>query len=102
MNKPDITDCLQIGAENAIKVNDLAAIRSEDPRDTRAAIYDARCRGAVILSTSEKYNGGYFLPKNNDEIRRYIAFQKSRIHSAREAMKSAVNFLKSGGITDDR
>ena len=38
------------------------------------------------------------MPKSNDEIRRYIAFQDRRINSAFEAKRSAEELLKRGGI----
>ena len=97
----NITDFLEHGEDNAKSQERLQIETGLSKRELRAAVYSARCKGAVILSNPDRDNGGYYLPANNDEIRRYIAFQKCRINSAHEAMKSAEDFLKRGGINDE-
>ena len=99
-NVPYIVRFLAHGEENAKSQEQLRLETGLSKREQRAAVYNARCMGAVILSNSDKDNGGYYLPANNDEVRRYIAFQKSRINSAREAVKSAEEFLIRGGVDE--
>lgn len=94
----DIIDFLQKGDENAKSMIEGANFYNESPRSFRARINKARRQGAVILSNSNKDRGGYYLPKSNNEIRRYIAFQDRRINSAFEAKRSAEELLKRGGI----
>ena len=84
---------LNIGQENAKSQKQLVKETGLSPRELREAIHTARCDGAIILSNTNKRNGGYFLPKNKEEVQRYIEFQKSRIKSAEAAMKSAEESL---------
>lgn len=100
----NILEILPTGAENATTQTELATMFNCSKRELRAAIFEARRHGAVILSSPNGVNGGYYLPKNNSEIRRYIAFQDSRINSATVAKRPAEELLKRGGIsgTDER
>jgi len=98
--KLDIIDFLAHGEENATSMQEGADYYDESPRKFRARINEARRRGAVILSSPDKDCGGYFLPKDNAEIRRYLEFQQHRINSAKEAMRSAEKFLADGGIRE--
>lgn len=82
-------------------MRDLAAMLNCNKREVRALIYEARCKGAVICSNPDGINGGYYLPKNNDEIKRYIMFSEHRINSTKEATRSAKKFLKKGGFNND-
>lgn len=96
----NIVDFLEHGEENARSQRELSVRKGEPIRKIRAEIWEARIKGAVILSNPDKDSGGYYLPKNNEEVRRYIAFQQHRINSAKEAMKSAEEFLKRGGFNE--
>lgn len=102
MNKPDVTDFLEYGAENAKSMTEGADFYNESPRQFRARINEARRRGAVILSSPDKEASGYYLPKSNAEVRAYISFQQQRINSAREAMRSANEFLERGGFDSSK
>ena len=94
----NIIDYIPVGEENAISQKELSVILNCSKREARAMIYEARCKGAVICSSPDSSNGGYYLPKDNQEIERFIMFQKHRISSTNEAIRSAENFLKKGGI----
>ena len=89
----DITKFLNVGKEHAKNQKQLVQETGLSPRELRAAIHTARCKGALILSNTNKRNGGYYLPKNKEEVQRYIEFQKNRIKSAEAAMKSAEESL---------
>ena len=95
----DIVDFLPVGEENAVTMIELANMLNCSKREARALIYEARCKGAVICSSPDSAKGGYFLPKNNDEVRRFIMFAEHRINSTKEATRSAKKFLKKGGFS---
>ena len=101
MNMPFIVKFLEHGEENAKSQERLQIETGLSRRELRAAVFDARSKGVAILSNTDRDNGGYYLPASNDELRRYVAFQKSRINSAREAMRAAEQLLRSGGIKDE-
>lgn len=94
----EIVDFLPCGAENAISQRELAKALSCSRREIRALIFDARRRGAVICSTADPICGGYFLPRNDDEVKRFIMFAEHRISSTKAATKAAKSFLKRGGF----
>ena len=95
----NIVDFLPVGEENAMTMTELANMMNCSKREARALIYEARCKGAVICSSPDGIKGGYFLPKNNDEIKRFIMFSEHRINATKEATKSAKKFLKKGGFS---
>ncbi len=95
----NITNFLPVGEENAITMTELAFRLGCSKREVRALVHAARCEGAVICSSPGSAKGGYFLPKNNDEVRRFIMFAEHRINSAVEATRSAKKFLKKGGFS---
>lgn len=77
------------GMENAISQSALAALLRVDKRTVRALVYRARCKGAVICSTPDAVNCGYYLPECPADAVPYVRFQQARIRSARLALRSA-------------
>lgn len=94
----NVIDFLPVGEENAVTMTELANMLNCSKREARALIYEARCKGAVICSNPDSVKGGYFLPQNNDEIKRFIIFAEHRISSTKAAVKPAKRFLKRGGF----
>jgi hypothetical protein len=97
----NIVDFLPVGEENAVTMAELAALLSCSKREARALIFEARCKGAVICSNPDGIKGGYYLPKNADEIKRFIMFAEHRINSTKAAVQPAKKFLKRGGFNGE-
>lgn len=82
------------GQKNAVSMKQLAILTGWKLREVRRAIFQARCDGALICSSCDKYASGYFRPETAAEVRAYKAMQESRIRSAAKAVRSARQFLK--------
>ncbi|MCD7981563.1 MAG: hypothetical protein LUF32_04480 [Clostridiales bacterium] len=88
----DYTKILPTGKNNAIPSKRLAYMMGF--RTVRQLQEDiARCRadGQVICSSAQ---GGYYLPKNKDEIREFIAVTEARAANTFAALKSARRALQ--------
>jgi transcription initiation factor IIE alpha subunit len=92
-----IIDFIPCGIENAISQDELATRAELDKRELRRVIHAARCAGAIICSTCDGPAGGYYIPASPDEARPYVLMQKSRIASARLAVKPVEDFMRPGG-----
>lgn len=97
----DIIDFIPEGEENAISQAELAALLNCSKREVRALIFCARIEGALICSCPDAARGGYFRPRTNAEIRRFLAFCEHRINSTKQSIKGAKRFLRKGGFNDD-
>ena len=70
-----ISDLLHPGAENGIKLLELAALVGEDERIVRRRIQAERKAGKLILSDCLH---GYFLPASEQEARQFIRSMSRR------------------------
>lgn len=78
MNHFPVQEVLDYGKENAIGSQDLAdLLRYESIRELQKEIARERKAGAVILSTCED-GGGYFLPADDGEVKRFIRTLENR------------------------
>ena len=82
------------GRRNAISMKQLSILTGWTLRETRAAIYRARCAGALICSSCDRFASGYFQPANREEVERFVKLEESRIKSAAKAVRSARQYLK--------
>ena len=88
-----VMDALPHGKENAVSAQQLCnVLHFESVRELQKEIARERKAGAVILSTCQK-SGGYFLPADEPEVRRFIRTLENRanntlavLHSARELL----------------
>lgn len=87
-----ISDLLHPGAENGIKLLELAALVGEDERIVRRRIQAERKAGKLILSDCLH---GYFLPASEQEARRFI-----RSMSGRAAEIAAVSRAAEAALAD--
>ena len=88
----DYTMILPTGQENAISSEELALkMGFESTRALRLDIAKARENGQIILSCTQ---GGYYLPKDDEEIERFINTMYSRAIGIFKAIKYARNYLK--------
>jgi len=87
-----IMDILPTGKENAISTGDLVKVTGcTSSRDLRESIARERNAGAIICSGS---GGGYWRPKNRQEIKEFCHNMESRAFNILEAAKSAKEALK--------
>ena len=63
-----IFDLLHPGAENGIKLSELAALTNQDEREVRRRIQTERKDGKLILSDCLH---GYFLPECPEDVQRF-------------------------------
>lgn len=81
-----ISDLLHPGAENGIKLLELASLVGEDERIVRRRIQAERKAGKLILSDCLH---GYFLPENSSDVQRFARSMSRRAaeiaHIARAA-----------------
>ena len=89
----NIIDYIPDGINNAISLNDLAVILQADTRTVRQMVHNARKNGAVICSTCDNDNGGYYIPRDVAEAVPYYKQQLSRINSATAALQSVIDFI---------
>lgn len=97
----NITDHIPRGIENAISQRDLSIATGKTPRENRAEIFNARCKGAVICSSCNTSGiTGYYIPASPEEALPYVKMQHSRIKSARMALKGAERFVRNEGLNN--
>lgn len=92
-----VRDLLPEGKENAIPAKDLTDLLGLGSiRELQQEIARERAAGAVILSTCQD-GGGYYLPKNGQEVREFIRTLESRGKNTLAALRSARNYLRQAG-----
>ena len=86
-----IFDLLPTGEQNAISRRELMAITGYTDRQLRKQIAAERRAGALILSSPDRYNGGYFRHEvgNVAELRRFINFMSSHGRATFAVLKAA-------------
>lgn len=70
-----IFDLLHPGAENGIKLPELATLTNLDEREVRRRIQAERKAGKLILSDCLH---GYFLPENSSDVQRFARSMSRR------------------------
>ncbi len=93
----NICDFIPDGKKNAISMADLAAATNLDTRTVRALVHNARSKGAVICSTCDNDNGGYYMPLDVSEAMPYYKQQLSRIRSANTALAAVAEYISAQG-----
>lgn len=86
-----IFDLLPTGEQNAVSRRELMAITGLTDRQLRKQIATERRAGALILSSPDRYNGGYFRHEvgNAAELRRFINFMSSHGRATFVVLKAA-------------
>lgn len=91
----DYTRYLKRGKENAISKKDLMILTGfRNERDLRRDIARSRAAGQIICSSPARVNGGYYLPKNRQEIEEFIFTTESRARNIFKAISAAREALK--------
>lgn len=90
-----VLDFIPTGKENAISMTELSIRMKCDKRAARAAVFNARKAGAIILSTCDGLStAGYFQSTNVYDIRRFVKMMDKRMNSTAISKRSAEEFLK--------
>lgn len=86
-----IFDILPTGEQNAISRRELMNITGYTDRQLRRQIAAERRSGALILSSTDSINGGYFRPEENSavELRRFVNSMSSRARATFLALSAA-------------
>lgn len=88
-----VNELLNVGSENAISGEELCrALHINNVRELQQIIAKERLNGAVILSVCTNGNG-YYLPKSEFELRKFIHIMESRAKNTLNATKSAKKML---------
>lgn len=89
-----VLNYIPFGRENAVSMEELSIRMRCDKRAARAAVFKARCKGAVICSTCDgDSSDGYYRPISAEEALPYVNMQRKRIASAKAALRSAEDFI---------
>lgn len=81
-----ISALLHPGAENGIKLSELATLTNQDEREVRRQIQAERKNGKLILSDCLH---GYFLPASEQDARRFIRSMRGRAFEIAAVARSA-------------
>lgn len=92
-----ISDYIPYGIENAIPNENLAIVLGTSDRNARRLVYRARVNGEPICSALNGGKTGYYYPRNIEEALRYMRLQKSRIKSARAALRGVKDYIRRNG-----
>ena len=102
MTNLNILDFLPTGEENAIPAKQLAAhCGFRSVRDLQKAIEALRLNGEIIASTCQN-GGGYFIPKDERELRAYVHTVERRATNSFRSLqgaKQALQEMESGRVT---
>ncbi len=76
-----LINILPVGSSEPIPAADIAQVLDYSPKYIYELIAYARWNGVPVLSSDRPYHGGYYLPANQNEIKRCIAKFESRKES---------------------
>lgn len=85
-----IMEMLKVGQENAISRTDLANYFGCSTREISSQVAYERNNGAIIISSS---GTGYWLPKDEEDLKLFIRVQNARINSMRSTLSGAKSLL---------
>lgn len=89
-----VEEILHTGIQNALSPEYLAAVLNLGTvRALQKQIERERREGAVILSSTQP-PGGYYLPANREEVRRFIRTLENRAGETMRALDSARKYLE--------
>lgn len=84
------------GEENAVSMRLLSEVLGMTPRHIRFCIESARREGNVICSS----DAGYFVPLDDEELRRYYLRTLARIFTSFECLRPVVKLIKEAELLD--
>ena len=94
-----ILEHLKSGRENAITGRELAnRLGERDTRNIRDEIAKLVHDGIPIASTMEGEPKGYFIIKNHEEAKRYMASETSRINHMAQRLRDFQSAAKLGDV----
>ena len=96
MKRLNITEYIPIGLQHPVTMRDLALRTGESRRTIRKLIHKARLDGALICSTCDGDNGGYYIPESPAEARPFYNQQSARINSGIAAISAISKYVNEG------
>lgn len=87
---PKISDFLSAGEGQAVSLDELSLSTGLPERAVKAEVLRSRMAGELILSSDR----GYFLPGDEQEIRRYVCSRKGYIKTAAAALRPFIKALQ--------
>ena len=95
MKKLGVMDILMRGEENALISNELVKLCGyNNKRSLSTEIHALRSSGEIIMSNTCGKNMGYYLPSNDEEIKRFVNSMHSRMKHIKIATISAEQALR--------
>lgn len=87
-----INEFLKRGYENRTSLAELMRTFNMSSRAVRLQIEQERRNGALILSTTTQ-GGGYYLPKNREEIKTFVRSMEHRSSATYSVLKTTRSIL---------
>ena len=89
-----LTQYIPVGRENAISAKDLADICGyKNTRTLQQDIHSLRKNGTLILSATDDPKG-YFMPADDDDVRRFVHSMDNRIRNTQIAVQAAREYME--------
>lgn len=85
-----ISEFLSNGEGQAVSLDELSISTGLPERAVKAEVLRSRIAGELILSSER----GYFLPADDDEIRRYVRSRKGYIKTANAALRPFIKAMR--------
>lgn len=85
-----ISEFLSTGEREAISLEQLSLATGLPERAVKKAVLNERLNGELILSSEN----GYFLPADENELRRYVNSRKGYLKTAHAALQPFIKALK--------
>ena len=95
-----IFEILPEGQENSMSKKTLCDLLGISPDHLRVAIARERAEGKLILSSVKSGHGGYFRPKNIEELERFVSTESHRARSIFLMIKPMRIALKRGRLKE--
>ena len=98
-----IYELLPVGAENAIRCKRRIERHGREDRHRRRMIADELREWKIILSSFSEVKGGYDIPADMSEVRRWVLMMEahgSSVYEVLRAAKEAIAAAERGDIAD--
>lgn len=99
INDRRVLELIPKGKKNKISSSELEALTGATPRTLTAAI--SRLRQSGVFICSSVHSGGYYIPKDRQELEEWVQTETKRIKTHNAAIKPARKHLKGGIVTDN-
>ena len=94
VSRAELFDLIPTGKDNKITAATLKTMTGYTTRELKRAIARLRSEGAIICSSLDSENGGYFKPRTPEEALEYVRTERKRIASEQRALKAAEQYIQ--------